>query len=71
MLLSEEASEKLGAEIMIDVMRPVQAFDAGGRARALSTIVEALAKAKEAGLAPGDMNAALTLVNWGQGDNTA
>lgn len=71
MLLSEEASEKLGAEIMIDVMRPVQAFDAGGRARALSTIVEALAKAKEAGLAPGDMNAALTLVNWGDGDRAA
>lgn len=71
MLISEEASEKLGAEIMIDVMRPVQAFDAGGRARALSTIVEALAKAKEAGLAPGDVNAALTLVNWGDGDKAA
>jgi hypothetical protein len=71
MLLAEEASAKLGSEIMIDVLRPVQAFDAGGRARALATIVQALAQAKEAGLAPGDMNAALTLVNWGDGDGAA
>ena len=56
---------------MIDLLRPVQAFDAGGRARALTTIVEAMAKAKEAGLSPGDMNAALTLVNWGEGDKAA
>lgn len=71
MLLAEEATNKLGTAVMIDVMRPVQAFDAGGRARALSTIIEALAKAKEAGLAPGDVNAALTLVNWGENDGAA
>ena len=71
MLLAEEASQKLGSEIMIDLMRPVQAFDAGGRARALATIVGALVQAKEAGLAPGDMNAALSLVNWGEGDKAA
>lgn len=71
MLLAEEATEKLGSKIEIDVMRPVQAYDAGGRARALATIVQALAQAKEAGLAPGDMNAALTLVNWGEGDKAA
>lgn len=71
MLLAEEASRKLGSEIMVDLMRPVQAFDAGGRARAFTTIIEALAKAKEAGIAPGDVNAALTLVNWGDGDKAA
>lgn len=71
MLLAEECSQQLGSEVMIDVMRPVQAFDASGRARALATIVEALARAKEAGLAPGDTNAALTLVNWGDGDKAA
>lgn len=71
MLLAEEASEKLGGDVMIDVLRPVQAFDAGGRARALATIVQALSQAKEAGLAPGDLNAALTLVNWGDGDKAA
>ena len=62
---------KLGSEIMVDVLRPVQAFDAGGRARALAAIVGALAQAKEAGLAPGDVNDALTLVNWGEGDHAA
>lgn len=71
MLLAEEASEKLGAEVMIDVMRPVQAYDVGGRARALQTIVEAFAKSKEAGVSPADLNTALTLVNWGEGDNAA
>lgn len=71
MLLAEEASNKLGSEVMVDVMRPVQAYDAGGRSRALATIVQALAQAKEAGLAPGDLNAALTMVNWGEGDGAA
>ncbi|MCT8999115.1 phage portal protein [Chelativorans intermedius] len=61
-LLAEEASEKLGATVEIDTMRPLQAFDAGGRARALATIVQALAQAKEAGVDPG---AALKLVDWG------
>lgn len=61
-LLAEEASEKLGATVEIDTMRPLQAFDAGGRARALATIVQALAQAREAGVDPG---AALKLVDWG------
>lgn len=71
MLLAEEATAKLGTPIMIDVMRPVQAFDAGGRARALSTIIEALAKAKELQLSPEQVNMALSLVNWGDGDKAA
>src|SRR3546814_11648215 len=45
-------------------MRPMQAFDAGGRARAMATIVEAMSRAKDAGLAPGDLGAALRLVDW-------
>jgi len=71
MLLAEEATEKLGAEIMIDTLRPLQAFDAGGRARALSTIVQALATAKAAGIDAGEVNTALTLVNWGESDKAA
>lgn len=71
MMIAEEATAKLGTEIMIDVMRPVQAYDAGGRARTVSTIVQALAQAKEAGLAPGEVNDALTLVNWGPNDGAA
>ena len=43
-LLAEEATAKLGSEVAIDVMRPLQAFDAGGRARALATVVEAMAR---------------------------
>ncbi len=70
-LLAEEASAKLATAVEIDVMRPVQAYDVGGRARALNTIVEALAKAKESGVDPADLNTALTLVNWGEGDNAA
>jgi phage portal protein BeeE len=71
MLWAEEASAKLGADVQIDVMRPVQAFDVGGRARALSTIIKALAEAKAAGIPQGDLNSALTLVNWGDGDKAA
>lgn len=71
MLIAEEATEKLGSEIMVDLMRPAQAFDAGGRARALASIVASLAQAKEAGIAPADLNSALTLVNWGEGDKAA
>ena len=50
MLLAEEASEKLGGAVKVDVVRPMQAFDAGGKARALATMVQALAQAKEAGI---------------------
>jgi hypothetical protein len=35
-LLAEEASEKLGAAVEVDVLTPLQAFDQGGSARALS-----------------------------------
>ena len=53
--------ESLGVK---SVIKPLHAYDEGGRSRALSTIVTALAQAKTAGLSPGDMAAALTLVNW-------
>jgi hypothetical protein len=39
----------------------LQAYDLGGKARNLSAIVEALAKAKETGV---DVGQALSLVNW-------
>ncbi|RDL52104.1 hypothetical protein BLJAPNOD_03255 [Ensifer sp. M14] len=64
MLLAEEASEKLGSPVDIDVMGPTQAFDAGGSARALATIVQAYAQAKEAGLAPAVVDAALAKLDW-------
>jgi len=65
MLMAEEATEKLGSTVEIDVMRPVQAYDVSGRARAMATLVQGLAMAKEAGIDP---DAALRLVNWGLDD---
>jgi phage portal protein BeeE len=47
--IATECAAKLGTT-QIDVMQPLQAYDAGGRARALSGVVEALAAAKAAGL---------------------
>ena len=70
-LLAQEARNKLGGEVMIDVGRPLQAFDAGGRARALSSLVEAMGRAKELGLTADQWGVALQAVNWGGGDNTA
>ncbi len=62
--MAEEASDKLGSTVTLDVMRPLQAFDAGGRARAAMGIVQALAAAKEAGVDP---DTALNLVGWTDG----
>lgn len=70
-LLAEEASTKLGGQVFVDLMRPVQAFDVGGRARALSAIVKSLAEAKTAGLSAEELNTALTAVNWGENDGAA
>lgn len=63
-LLADEASTKLGAEVKIDTIRPLQAFDAGGRARALSAIVKTMAEAKEAGIPPADLSGAMRMVDW-------
>jgi len=61
-MIAEETSEKFGLAVTLDVMRPLQAFDAGGRARAITAIVGALAQAKEAGVDPSE---AMKLVDWG------
>lgn len=60
-VLAEEASEKLGAPVRIDVQRPLQAFDTGNKARSVAAIVRALAEAKEAGIDPGPV---LKMVDW-------
>lgn len=69
MLLAEEETTKLGQPIKVNILRPVQGYDASDRARALTTIVEAMAKAKGAGVDSNDFAKALTLVNWGEADN--
>lgn len=58
--IAEEVTEKLGVEVSIDVMKPLQAYDAGGRARALSGVLEALAVAKQGGLTDQEVTAALS-----------
>jgi hypothetical protein len=49
-LVAEEATAKLGGVVTIDVVRPLQAYDAGGKARAFAGIVQAMTQAKEAGI---------------------
>lgn len=63
-LLAEEATAKLGTEVKIDTTRPLQAFDAGGRARALSSIVKTMVEAKAAGIAPDALSGAMHMVDW-------
>lgn len=60
--IAEECTLKLGSDVKLDVMRPLQAFDAGGRARAAAGVIQALAQAKESGVDPAQ---ALKLVDWG------
>jgi hypothetical protein len=64
-LIAEEAGDKLGTQIDIDCISPLQAFDQGGRARALETYINALAAAKAAGLTTADVTAALHFIDEG------
>jgi hypothetical protein len=67
--MAEETSEKLGGPVQIDVVRPMQAFDAGGKARALATMVAALAQAKEAGIEGATLQDALAFIDWADDGN--
>ena len=63
-MMAEEVSEKLGSTVSIDVVRPAQAFDAGGRARAFGAMVQAMAAAKEANLDPQEVEDSLSFIDW-------
>jgi hypothetical protein len=65
-LLAEEAGAKLGGEVTIDTLTPAQAFDAGGHARAVATIVSAMVEAKAGGLTPAEIAAAFGALDWGE-----
>ena len=65
-LLQAEARDKLGGAVVIDVTRPAQAFDTGGRARALQAIVARMIEAKAAGLTDDQMQSARRLVDWNE-----
>ncbi|MGB3454744.1 MAG: hypothetical protein WBA35_00155, partial [Litorimonas sp.] len=60
-MIAEEATAKLGGTVTLNVERPLQAFDTGGRARAAKALVDTMTAAKESGV---DMGAALRLVDW-------
>lgn len=64
LLMAEELTAKLGTKVLIDVVRPMQAFDAGGKARALATMIEALARAREAGIEGATLQDALSFIDW-------
>lgn len=55
---------RLGTPISHDTMRPLQAFDAGGRSRAHASIVQTLALAKESAVDGAALDKALSLVDW-------
>jgi hypothetical protein len=63
-VMAEEITAKLASPVTIDVVRPAQAFDAGGRARAFGAMVQALTQAKEAGLDPQAIEDALSFIDW-------
>ena len=64
-LIAGEASEKLGGNIDLDCISPLQAFDHGGRARAFSAMIGALAEAKAAGLSQSETAFALKFIDEG------
>jgi len=59
-LIAAEATEKLSSPVTLDCLTPLQAYDAGGRARAAAQVVQLMAQAKEAGV---DAEKALGRVN--------
>ncbi|WP_206453868.1 phage portal protein [Aurantimonas marina] len=65
-IMAEEVTEKIGATVAIDVVRPMQAFDHGGKARAVSTMLQAMATAKEAGLDPATVKDAMQFIDWAE-----
>lgn len=70
-IMAEEARSKLGADVSIDIMRPLQAHDTAGRARALQTLVQTMTDAKAAGLPDETVAAAVKAVNFAGGDDLA
>jgi phage portal protein BeeE len=62
-LIAQEASEKLGGTVSIDTLRPLQAYDSGGRARAMLSIVQALAAAKAGDVQQSDIDNAMRIVD--------
>lgn len=63
-LLAEEATDKLGTDVSVDVIRGLNAFDQGARSRAMLAVVQALAMAKAGDVSQADIQTALEMVDW-------
>lgn len=66
LLVAEEATAKIGQAVKIDVVRPMQAFDHGGKARAFATMLSALSEAKAAGLDMTTIKDAESFIDWSE-----
>jgi phage portal protein BeeE len=58
-LIAHEVKAKTGEAVKLDVFVGLGAFDAGGAARAMSTIIDGLAAAKAGGITPDELAMAL------------
>ncbi len=63
--IAEEASAKLERKVKVDTLEPLQAYDAGQRARALQGVAEGLALAKQAGLSDDELSRVLQFAGLG------
>lgn len=63
-LMAEEATAKIGNTVTLDCVRPMQAFDHGGKARAFAGMLQAMAQAKDAGLDDSTVTDALKFIDW-------
>ena len=64
LIVAEEATAKLGQPVTIDVVRPMQAYDHGGKARAFGAMLQAYATAKESGLDGAALQDAMQFIDW-------
>jgi len=64
LIVAEEATAKLGQTVTLDLVRPMQAYDHGGKARAFGAMLQAYATAKEAGLDGAALQDAMTFIDW-------
>lgn len=64
--IAEEATAKLEESVTMDVLRPLQAYDAGQRARAMKGTLEGLTLAKQAGMSDDQVSAVLKFAGVGK-----
>ena len=66
--IASEATAKLGGNVTLDVLRPLQAYDSGQRARSMKGVLDAMAAAREAGLSDEAVAAAAKFAGVSSGE---